>query len=74
MKKKDLKDLRIKSISDLKKVLKEKRQQLAEIGIKNKTGEEKNLKKAKNLRIEIAQISTITGEKEILEKEGKIKK
>lgn len=69
MKKKDLNELRNKKISDLVKLVKEKKLDLTKSLIKRKTGGEKNLKKAKNLKLEIARILTIVGEKEIMEKE-----
>lgn len=65
MKKKGLKDLRVKEIDELKKLVSEKRKETSVIYTKVKTGQEKNLKKVKGLKKEIAQILTIIREKEI---------
>ncbi len=65
MKKKGLKDLRVKEIDELKKLVSEKRKETSVIYAKVKTGQEKNLKKVKGLKKEIAQILTIIREKEI---------
>ncbi len=65
MKKKGLKDLRAKEIDELKKLVSEKRKETSVIYAKVKTGQEKNLKKVKGLKKEIAQILTIIREKEI---------
>lgn len=69
MKKKDLTDLRNKKINELEKLLAKKRHQLVNVQAKIKAGQEKNLKKAKNTRRDIAQILTIIREKELLKKE-----
>ncbi len=74
MKKKDLKDLRNKEIVDLNKIVVKKRQESIMAHAKMKTGQEKKVKKVKNLKREIAQILTIIREKQILEKEKKVKK
>ncbi len=71
MKKKDLTDLRNKKVSELEKLLSKKRNELINTYAKIKAGQEKNLKKAKNMRRDIAQILTIIREKELLEKETK---
>ncbi len=71
MKKKDLTDLRNKKINELEKLLSKKRNELINTYAKIKAGQEKNLKKAKNMRRDIAQILTIIREKELLEKETK---
>ncbi len=65
MKKKDLKNLRAKEIDELRKLVSEKKKEVAVIYGKVKVGQEKNLKKMKGLKKEIAQILTIIGEKEI---------
>lgn len=67
MKKKELKTLRTKSEKDLVETLEKKRMELLKITLKIKSGEEKNVKKAKNLRIDISQILTILKEKELME-------
>lgn len=69
MKKKDYISLRTKKADELKKSVREKKNELATIAGKVKTGEEKNLKKMHNLRLEIARLLTIIREKEILESE-----
>ena len=67
MKKKELKTLRTKSNKDLAKTLEKKRVELLKITLKIKAGEEKNVKKAKNLRIDISQILTVLKEKKLME-------
>jgi ribosomal protein L29 len=69
MKKKDLVSLRKKEIKDLEKMVEEKRAKAINAHVKMQAGQEKNLKKASNLRREIAQILTIIKEKEIREEE-----
>lgn len=71
MKKKDLTDLRNKKINELEKLLSKKRNELINTYAKIKAGQEKNLKKAKNIRCDIAQILTIIREKELLKEETK---
>jgi len=66
MKKKDLEDIRNKEVSGINKNLAEKRKGLDKIMAEMHTGNEKNLKKAKNLRREIAQMLTIIKEKELI--------
>lgn len=77
MKKKDLKSLRTKEIKDLEKMVEEKRANAVTAQVKMQAGQEKNLKKASNLKREVAQILTIIKEKELreeLEKEAESKK
>jgi ribosomal protein L29 len=69
MKKKDLQTARNKKVSELKKLVLKKRQEVEVLQAKVKAGQEKNLKKAKNLRKEIAQLLTLIREKEIIKKE-----
>lgn len=71
MKKKDLQALKSKSIKELRKMVLDKKKEANEAFIKTKAGQEKNLKKVKNLRKDIAQILTLIKEKEIIEEEGK---
>jgi ribosomal protein L29 len=71
MKKKDLQALKSKSIEELKKMVSDKKKEADEAFIKTKAGQEKNLKKVKNLRKDIAQILTLVKEKEIVEEEKK---
>jgi ribosomal protein L29 len=67
MKKKELEGLRNKKIDELKKLVDKKRQEKLLVYSKMKAGQEKNLKKVKNLRCDIAQILTIIREKELME-------
>jgi len=71
VKKKEFNELKGKEIEDLKKTVKTKKAELAKLGPKVIAGEEKNLKKAANLRREVAQILTLIREKEILKAEEK---
>ena len=71
MKKKDLKSLRSKKIEELKNMVETKRSEAANAHVKMMAGQEKNLKKAANLRREIAQILTLIKEKEIADKIAK---
>lgn len=71
MKKKDLTDLRNKKTSELEKLLAKKRHELINANAKIKAGQEKNLKKAKNIRRDVAQILTIIREKKLLKEETK---
>ena len=73
MKKKDLQSLRSKSIEDLRKMVSEKKDEANEAFLKTKAGQEKNLKKVKNLRTDIAQILTLIKEKEIIEEKEETK-
>jgi ribosomal protein L29 len=70
MKKNDLQNLRSKDISKLKGMVKDKKLELIKIKSSVKAGKEKNLKRFKNKRRELAQILTLIREKEIAE--GKI--
>ncbi len=69
MKKKDLIEIRSKKKKEIAKIIKEKKLELAKIRVKIASGEEKNVKKARNLRKDIAQLFTILKEKTLLEKE-----
>lgn len=71
MKKKEFAELKSKEISDLLKMVKAKKTELAKLGPKVISGQEKNLKKAANIRKEVAQILTLVREKEIFKKEEK---
>lgn len=66
MKKTDLKSWRGKKVEELKKVVIEKRLLTLKTMVKVKAGQEKNLKKAKNLKKELAQMLTIIRESEII--------
>jgi ribosomal protein L29 len=69
VKKKDFKDIKTKEVDELKKMIDSKRGELAKTVPNLKAGREKNLKKAKNLKREIAQILSLISEKEIMKKE-----
>jgi len=71
MKKNDLQTVKAKEVDELKKMLLEKKKELKKVVVHMYAGSEKNLKKSKNLRREIAQILTIIKEKEIVAKESK---
>ncbi len=71
MKRKDLGELRNKELKDLKKLSLEKAKEAGKVELEIKAQKEKNLKKARNLKKDLAQILTILKEKEILEKEEK---
>ena len=66
MKKKELTAFRNKKIDDLNKILREKRADAREAYSSIRAGQEKNIRKYKSLRREIAQILTIIREKEII--------
>jgi len=66
MKKKDLTELRVKEIKEIKEILSKKKLELDTLYSKLVSGGEKNLKKGKNLKKDIAQILTIIKEKEII--------
>jgi len=70
MKKKDYREFKTKETAELEKALAGKRTDLAKTVPSLRSGKEKNLKKAKNLRREIAQILTLIREKEIVKREA----
>lgn len=72
MKTKDLKGLREKKKDALIKLLQEKRDQLDNATMEIKVKKEKNLKKAKIIRKNIAQIITILRELDFIEQEKKL--
>lgn len=69
MKKSELTKLRSKKADVLGKTVTDKRLDLVKVSADIKASKEKNLKKAKNLRRDIAQILTLISEKELIEKE-----
>lgn len=71
MKKKELQELRIKKMAELRKLLSKRKKEADVTYGKMKAGQEKNLKKAKNLKRDIAQILTLIREKQFLEEEKK---
>lgn len=72
MKRKDLTTLREKKLEELKKMVNEKKIELTKVHLNLVSGKEKNVKKARNLKIEIAQILTIIGEGQLSDKEKKV--
>ncbi len=71
MKKRDFQELRKKDIKDLIKIEEEKRKEIARSWSEIKAGREKNVKKVKNLRRDLARILTLIKEKQIIESEMK---
>jgi ribosomal protein L29 len=67
MKKKDLAELRLKEIKEIENLLSKKKLELMVLISKLTAGGEKNLKKGRNLKKEIAQILTIIKEKKLIE-------
>ena len=59
MKTRELTSLRKKSPDEIKSLLEQKKFEAAESFAKMKAGQEKNLKRVKNLKREIAQIMTV---------------
>lgn len=74
MKKKDLVSLRKKEVKELEKMVEEKKAKALNTHVKMQAGQEKNLKKVKNMKKEIAQILTIIKEKKLSEEEMPEKK
>ena len=66
MKKKELTELRVKEAKELKKLAEDRQAEIKRINPELGIGKEKNLKKVKNLRREIAQVLTIIKEMEII--------
>lgn len=73
MKKKDSKALIEKNPEELVKLLVEKRDEVSKAQAEVYAGKQKNLKKSKNLRRDLAQMLTITREKELSKKESEVK-
>lgn len=70
MKKQDLKELTKKTIKELESLLEQKRKDLLSVSLAIQAGKEKNLKKAKAVRLDIAQILTIIREKQLWEEKS----
>jgi len=73
MKKKEKQELRIKKIEDLRKLLLTKKEEITVSMAKFRIGQEKNSRKVKNLRREIAVISSIIREMEIAKEQTNLK-
>jgi ribosomal protein L29 len=67
MKRKEFKELRTKTVVELRKLVLAKKLEAEKAKMKNLSGKEKNLKVHKNLSGEIAKILTLIREKEIIE-------
>ena len=67
MKKTELKNLRAKKADQLKETVSKKKLEIAKVLAKISAGQEKNLKKGRNLRKELAQTLTLIKEMEIIE-------
>lgn len=65
MKKKDLQTFKDKKIEELTKIVQEKRVEISKAAAEMYAGKEKNLKKAKNAKRELAQMLTILRQKEL---------
>ncbi len=65
MKRDDFKNLKTKKIDDLQKMAAGKKLELMKLLSNKKAKGEKNVKKGRNLRKEIAQILTLVGESEL---------
>ncbi|PIP57608.1 50S ribosomal protein L29 [Candidatus Woesebacteria bacterium CG22_combo_CG10-13_8_21_14_all_39_10] len=62
MKKNDFKNIKTKKVEDLKKMVSEKKLELIKLLSNKASKADKNLKKGRNLKKEIAQISTLVRE------------
>lgn len=71
MKKKELENIREKSITELKKTALEAKKEISLVYTKIKAGQEKNTSQMKKLRHNLAQVLTLIREKEIMAKEEK---
>jgi ribosomal protein L29 len=66
MKKNDINELRKKELKELEKVLSDKKLEYIKAKTNIKATKEKNLKKSKNIKREVAMISTLIKEKEFM--------
>ena len=62
MKKNDFKNIKTKKVEDLKKMVSEKKLELIKLLSNKASKADKNLKEGRNLKKEIAQISTLVRE------------
>ena len=74
MKKKELNELRTKDVKEMARILTDKKREVVKVLADVRVSREKNLKKVKSVRREIAQISTIIHEAETRLKEKKEEK
>lgn len=66
MKKKDLQEARTKTEEEISGLITKKKIELMDVKIKTQAGEVKNIKIVRNLRREIAQLSTILRESSLI--------
>lgn len=66
MKLKEINDLRGKGEKDIRKLLEEKRSEIAKTEVKRKVSKEKNLKRVKMLKRDVSRILTILAEKKFV--------
>lgn len=71
MKKKDLTDLRKKTISELTAMVEKKVAEVAKLKLELPSGKTKNVHAARSARRDLAQIKTIIGEKRVIEEKEK---
>ena len=69
MKKKELNEFRTKDVKEMARILADKKMEIIKVLANVRVSREKNLKKVKSVRREIAQISTIIHEAETTLKE-----
>jgi ribosomal protein L29 len=69
MKKKELTELRDKTLDEISKKAQEIKKQISKLETEKKESKEKNVKKIKNLKHDLSQTLTIQREKEIIGKE-----
>ncbi|KKQ92053.1 MAG: coiled-coil [Microgenomates group bacterium GW2011_GWC1_39_7b] len=68
MKRKEFTNLKNKTLEDLTKLVREKKEESLKKKMNGVSGKDKNLKSYRNLRREIAQILTLIKEKQIIDK------
>lgn len=71
MKKNDFKNMKAKKIEDLEKMVSEKKHELMKLLSDKSSKAEKNIKKGRNIKKEIAQILTVITEMKIIKEESK---
>lgn len=73
MKKRELRDLKNKSVKELIKIVDKKAIEIMKVKAKSKVSKEKNLKHVKNIKKDVAQIKTVIREKEFIDESSKVK-
>ena len=66
MKINELTKLRTKEVTELEKLVEDKKQKVVEVVAKRTVGKENNLKVARNIRKDISQLLTIISEKKLV--------